>query len=93
MKMQYFAYYLSAISIISVVLTIYDKWAAIQHKERVPERTLFSASALGGSFAMLLAMLAFRHKTKHAKFMVGIPVMIVIQIAAAIAVLYQLGVI
>ena len=90
--MQHFAYYLSAISIFSFVLTIYDKWAAIQHRQRVPERTLLSASALGGSFAMLLAMLAFRHKTKHAKFMVGIPVMIVIQILAGIAVLYRLGV-
>lgn len=90
--MQYFAYYLSAISILSFVLTIYDKWAAIQRRQRVPERTLLSASALGGSFAMLLAMLAFRHKTKHAKFMVGIPVMIVIQILAGIAVLYRLGV-
>ncbi len=52
---------------------------------RVPEKTLLIISALGGSVAMLLTMLKIRHKTKHMKFMIGIPVIIAMQIAAVIA--------
>lgn len=52
---------------------------------RVPEKTLLIISALGGSIAMLITMRAIRHKTQHAKFMVGIPVIILLQCAAAVA--------
>jgi uncharacterized membrane protein YsdA (DUF1294 family) len=37
-------------------------------------------SALGGSAAMLLTMFLIRHKTRHAKFMIGIPVILTLQI-------------
>ena len=75
--------YLAIISLISIIVCIYDKWAA-KHatKHRTPEATLLLLSALGGSVAMLLTMLLIRHKTKHAKFMVGIPVILALQIAA-----------
>ena len=77
--------YGAIISIISVVVCIYDKIAAkAAKKHRTREATLLGLSALGGSVAMLVTMLIIRHKTKHAKFMVGIPVIIVLQIAAAV---------
>lgn len=88
----YFAIaYLGVISIVSVVTCIYDKFAA-KHatKHRTRERTLLLLSALGGSVAMLLCMFTIRHKTKHAKFMIGIPVIIALQAAAVIAVLMLL---
>jgi len=50
----------------------------------VRESTLLLVAALGGSAAMLMTMLLIRHKTKHAKFMVGLPVIIAIQIAVII---------
>ncbi len=53
----------------------------IPNIQRVPERVLLLVCAFGGSAAMLAAMRVIRHKTKHAKFMVGIPVMIAAQIA------------
>lgn len=84
----YFALaYLGIISVVSIVVCIYDKFAA-KHatKHRTRERTLLLLSALGGSVAMLLCMLLIRHKTKHAKFMIGIPVILVLQIAAVAAV-------
>ena len=59
-------------------------------KLRVPEAGLLLLSALGGSVAMLLTMLLIRHKTKKAKFMVGIPFIIVLQIAAVVAILVLL---
>ena len=84
----YFALaYLGIISVVSIVVCIYDKFAA-KHatKHRTRERTLLLLSALGGSVAMLLCMLLIRHKTKHAKFMIGIPVILMLQIAAVAAV-------
>ena len=83
--------YIAAISLISVVVCIYDKIAAKHmQKHRTRERTLLLLSALGGSVAMLLTMLIIRHKTKHMKFMVGIPLIIVAQTALAFLALYFL---
>ena len=78
--------WLAVISLVSIIVCCYDKIAA-KHwtKRRTRERTLLLLSALGGSVAMLLCMLLIRHKTKHAKFMVGIPLIILVQIAAAVA--------
>ena len=78
--------YLIAISILSIVVCIYDKFAAKHNpKHRTREATLLLLSALGGSVAMLITMLLIGHKTKHAKFMVGIPLIIIVQAVVAIA--------
>ena len=78
--LDFFLGYLAAISLISIIVCIYDKYASKHRKRhRTPEKTLLLLSALGGSVAMLVTMLIIRHKTKHAKFMVGIPVIIVLQ--------------
>ena len=98
--------YLALISLVAVIVTVYDKAVAglsykVSPKEngksskkgpriRVPEATLLTVSILGGSAAMLLTMLLIRHKTKKAKFMVGIPLILVLQIAAVTAVLFLL---
>lgn len=72
--------YLVSISLLSIGLTVHDKNAARRGSWRVKESTLLLVSALGGSVAMLATMRIIRHKTKHAKFMEGIPVIIVLQI-------------
>lgn len=78
--------YLAVISIIAVVVTCYDKIAATKRpKHRTPEATLLFISVLGGSVAMYVTMQVIRHKTKHAKFMIGIPVIMLLQIAAVVA--------
>jgi uncharacterized membrane protein YsdA (DUF1294 family) len=83
--------YFIAISIISALVCCYDKIAAKKFtKHRTRESTLLLLSALGGSIAMLLTMFAIRHKTKHAKFMVGIPLIIVAQIAIAALIIFFL---
>ena len=88
-----FLAYIAVISIISIVVCIYDK--KISKKNRVelrtPEKTLLILSALGGSVAMFITMLIIRHKTKHFKFMVGIPVIMVIQ-AVAVFLLFHFGI-
>lgn len=77
--------YIGIISVISIIVCCYDKIAA-KHatKHRIRERTLLLLSALGGSVAMLAVMLLIRHKTKHVKFMLGIPIIIIIQVALII---------
>lgn len=78
--------YVAVISIIAIVVTCYDKIAATKRpKHRTPEATLLFISMLGGSVAMYITMQIIRHKTKHMKFMIGIPVIILIQIAAIVA--------
>jgi len=73
--------YLGVISVISLIVCIYDKLFSKFNnvKLRVPEKSLFIFSALGGSVAMYLCMLLIRHKTKHASFMLGIPAIILVQ--------------
>ena len=70
--------YLAVISLISVIVCIYDKKVSKKNKVelRVPEKTLMLLSFIGGGAAMYLTMLFIRHKTKHVKFMLGIPFMI-----------------
>lgn len=77
--------YLAAISLISMIVCIYDKIAAKHNpKHRTREATLLLLSALGGSVAMFATMLIIRHKTKHIKFMLGIPVIILLQAALSV---------
>lgn len=79
--------YLGVISVISIIVCIYDKlFSKLNNvKFRVPEKSLFVFSALGGSVAMFLCMLLIRHKTKHVSFMLGIPVIILLQAALVYA--------
>ncbi len=84
--------YLAVISLVSVVVCVYDKKISKKNKVelRIPEKVLLLLSALGGSVAMFVTMQLTRHKTKHLKFMLGIPIIIVVQIAIVIAVMYLL---
>jgi len=78
--------YLAAVSLWSIIVTVHDKRAAKKGRRRVPERTLMLLSLAGGSVFMYVTMQLIRHKTRHAKFMIGIPVMIVLQLFAVIAI-------
>ena len=89
--LRLFTLYLAIINIVAILLTLQDKRAARLHHWRIKERTLLLISALGGSVGMLVTMLIIRHKTKHAKFTVGIPAMIALQLVAMIAVAYWRG--
>lgn len=84
--MKYLYGYLAVISLIAVIFTIYDKHAARKGKWRIKERTLLIIAGLGGSVVMLATMLAARHKIRKAKFMVGIPVITLLQIVAFVVI-------
>ena len=71
--------YIVIVSIIGVIVTAKDKISAIKGGRRTPEMTLFMLSALGGSLMIFIMMLLIRHKTKHKKFMIGIPLIMIVQ--------------
>lgn len=88
--MPYYIYcfgWLIIINFIAAAATVSDKRRAKKHRWRIPENTLLALSALGGSPAMLVTMKLIRHKTQHKKFMIGIPVIIVLQLAAVYLIL------
>ena len=83
---KYILIYLGVISLISVIVCVTDKLRAKKGKWRVKESTLFLLCALGGSAAMYITMHIIRHKTRHKRFMIGIPLIIIFQLALFIAV-------
>ncbi len=69
----------AAFSLISVVITALDKSRAKNHGKRISESTLLYLAALGGAPLMFITMLLIHHKTRHIKFMLGLPLMIAYQ--------------
>ena len=81
--MFYIVLYLILINLVAIVITAHDKLAAVKHRRRTPERTLMLIAAIGGAPAMYLTMLVIRHKTRKPLFMIGIPLILVLELAAA----------
>jgi len=82
--------YLLIMQLVAIFITVRDKRSAKKDRWRVKESTLLLVSALGGSVAMLLTMKMIRHKTQKNKFMIGIPAIIVLQVAVIVYVLFVL---
>ncbi len=61
-----------------------DKKRAEKHRWRIPEKTLFLVSILGGSIGTWAGMYLFRHKTKHWYFVIGMPAILIIQVAVIV---------
>lgn len=58
-----------------------DKRYAKEDKRRIRERTLLLIALVGGSLGMYIGMYKFKHKTLHKKFTIGVPVIMLIQLA------------
>ena len=82
--------YLILVNAIAFLLMLIDKQKAKKKKWRIPEATLMGSAAIGGSIGALAGMYTFRHKTKHPKFTVGVPVILVLQLILAVAVIWLL---
>ncbi len=65
--------YLAVISVVAIVMTMLDKSKAKRKKWRIPESSLMLVGLFGGATAMYITMKTIRHKTKHKKFMIGLP--------------------
>ena len=62
------------------------KWAQ-KGKWRISEASLFATALLGGSIGCIVGMKVFRHKTKHKSFIIGMPLILLLQIIAVVLVL------
>ena len=81
--------YLAAINLVTFFLYGIDKYKAQKSKWRVKESTLLWLSVFGGCIGAWLGMKAWHHKTLHAKFKYGIPLILLAQIAGVIFILYK----
>ena len=72
--------YLIIINLLSYIIFGFDKYKAIKNKYRIPERLLILNAFLGGSLGSILGMITFHHKTKKIKFIILIPLFLIIQI-------------
>ncbi len=82
--MQVLYIYLAIINAISFILMLVDKYKAKKNLWRIPEATLMGFAAAGGSIGALAGMYLVRHKTKHLKFTVGVPILLFIHILLGI---------
>lgn len=78
--MKFLLLYLAIINIISFAMYGIDKVKAKLNKWRIPEVTLLGVACFGGSVGALLGMQLFRHKTKHIKFKILIPLFLILHI-------------
>lgn len=76
--------YLLIINAAGFLLMLVDKFKAKKNLWRIPEATLIGVAAAGGSVGALLGMYAVRHKTKHLKFTLGIPLILAVQVVCVV---------
>ena len=76
--------YLILINVFATIICIFDKLSARHGGRRISEKSLILISVLGGSIFMYFTMKIIRHKTKHNKFMIGLPLIILTQAALLI---------
>lgn len=79
---ELFIYYILAINVVTFIVYGIDKYKAKKNLWRIPEATLLLLAALGGSVGAWLGMGIWRHKTKHLKFIIGIPLILLLQFTA-----------
>ena len=77
--MKYVLLYLLIINAVGFLLMLVDKYKAKKKLWRIPEATLMGVAAMGGSIGSLIGMYTVRHKTKHLKFTIGIPLILAVQ--------------
>lgn len=82
--MKFFLLYLLLINALGAALMLIDKKKAQRGAWRIPEKTLLTVAAMGGSIGSYWGMRLFRHKTKHPQFSIGLPVLIALQCCAAV---------
>lgn len=78
--MKFLILYLLIVNAAGFLVMTLDKLLAKKKAWRIPERSLLMLAAIGGSIGVLAAMYAVRHKTRHARFYLGVPAILVAQI-------------
>ena len=77
---QFAVIYLLVINLIGFLAMGIDKWKSKNNAWRIPEKTLFTITLLGGGIGTITGMYTFRHKTKKLYFTIGFPVILITEI-------------
>lgn len=77
--------YLLLINAVGLVIMCLDKHFAKSNHRRIPEARLLTVAAVGGSVGSIIGMYLFRHKTRHPKFYIGLPLILLAQLVLALA--------
>ena len=86
--LQAAALWLAVVNLVAFALMGLDKRRARRGEWRIPETTLFLPALLGGTLGAIAGMYCFRHKTRHWYFVIGMPLILVIQIGLGIWLIY-----
>lgn len=81
---MFYVYGLIAINVLTFIVYGIDKLKAKKGWWRIPEATLLLLALVGGSIGAWCGMTLFRHKTKHLKFKIGVPLIFLLQLALLI---------
>lgn len=76
--------YVLFVTFLGIASMASDKIRAMEHRFRTPESVLITIAVIGGSIGSILGMVLFHHKTRKAKFRIGLPVILAVQIAVII---------
>lgn len=90
--MEWLFAWLAAVNAVAWLLTLLDKSRARRGGWRISEAALFTVAALGGAPLMLVTMRRIRHKTRHRRFMWGLPLIIAAQLALLLYLFYRLSI-
>ncbi|MDD6200806.1 MAG: DUF1294 domain-containing protein [Firmicutes bacterium] len=87
--MEFLIPYLITVNALGLLLMLADKQKARKKRWRIPEATLMGVAAIGGSAGVFLGMYLFRHKTRHPKFTVGVPLLLILHCVLLFLILRQ----
>ncbi|MCB2298242.1 DUF1294 domain-containing protein [Clostridium tagluense] len=88
--MKIFLYYILAINLYGIYVMYSDKNKSQKKRWRTPEKTLFTIAFAFGALGIFMGMQLFRHKTKHKKFVIGIPLILIVQVFIFTAYIYKI---
>ncbi len=87
---RYFVLYLIFVNMIAFLAYGIDKKRAVRKQWRISEKALLGMTVLGGSIGALAGMKIFHHKTRKAKFFVGVPVILAVELIVGLWVLVSI---
>lgn len=90
MLLQILTTYLVLVNAFAFLLMLTDKLKAKKGAWRIPEATLIGIAVLGGTIGAICGMYLFRHKTRHIKFCVGLPLILAAQLAALYLIMHAI---
>ena len=88
--MKFLLYYILAINLYGIFVMYSDKNKSQKGRWRTPESTIFTIAAAFGALGIFMGMRLFRHKTKHKKFVIGIPLILIVELFIFFKYIYKM---